>query len=529
MDPAALPVDPSAGWLSQAVLMWMFGVTIGGWYLLTRRYAGQKLRSSSFAISLREREEQPALVIILIAASVCGLVVYAAALTGDEASNLEPNFWTNWYLAWESRSSPPLFRFLIHGLALIAEERVLMRLPSLACGLASLWYLYILLRRRTSAPNAHWMLGMVASSALFVGYATQQKAYTPWLLLLLMVHRCFASAMRGRRTMWARFSVLATLSVLTHYLSVGWLLGYAFWVWQFSRRDVRDVALALLPAALAVLPMLWPILAVNEPVSEGPGVRLLGDWLRDSMSAAFVPGGLIATILLFVPRPMEHVRGTHHGDGALSWAILGGLIAAFGASVGGSLHARFLMPVVPFAALALAGRMPRPTRDWSRNDRAMLVLAALGSLAIGTARIGPMLVAPSMNPVRTALVELEDEPPPSLRLVFPPWALHGALFEASGRRDLLHKPMPDGALRLSAKVDGATWGVLRGKPDTKTFDALVKKHQTVEIWALAGGDGNTDLPPINAWTRGVCHDAVDIGEIRPALPGPWVRVWRCGR
>lgn len=527
----ALPAQDSltaagAPW-SPFVALWMFAcVSIGTalWHRFGRR---TRVEPSKFALNWRHADERPAVAIIVAVVALCGWASWTTALSGDEASNIEPHFWRNWYLAWESRSSPPLFRTVIHMLSGM-PYRFAMRAPALAAGTGALVLFYVMLRRRTSAHVAQWLLAAVAGSALMLGYCSEQKSYTLWLLLLLACHRCIASALRGRRSMWAGFSLFAGLALLTHYLSAAWLVGYVLWSLRVSREDLKDIILALLPGALAVAPMALPVLSLDESVSEGPGAKALASWLQASIPAALVPGGILASSLLFLLRPVEHVRGTQIADGALPWLIGAGTFGTFLAATGGAVEARFLMPLLPMAALAAAGRMPRPIRDWNRSDRAILAIVAVISIATGLARIGPLAIASATNPVAVALEDVAKSSPPPLRLVHPPWTLHVALFEASGRRDLLHDAHGDDLLRLKVKFDGVWWGSLRERPSVQAYDKVAATYEEFELWSLAGPNEAEQLPPIDLW-GGYCKQTVRIGNPHRSVPGPWAHVWRCQR
>ena len=271
---------------------WMVACVVIGQLLWRRRVADSRVKPSRFSVGWREPEENSTLVILLCVALLSLWQASLIALSADEASNIEPHFWSRWYVAWESRSSPPLFRALIH-LPVLGQHRLLMRLPALAAALGALVLLYHMLRRRSSPAVAQWLLAAVAGSSLLLGYAVEQKSCTLWLLLLLACHRCLSSALRGREQMWVWFSLFAALAMLTQYLSVAWLAGYLIWAWWQSREDVPNIALALLPGALAVAPMIVPILSLVEPVSEGSGARTIIPWLAVSLPAALVPSGVI--------------------------------------------------------------------------------------------------------------------------------------------------------------------------------------------------------------------------------------------
>lgn len=518
-------VEAAQAW-SPLVAVWMFGCIAVGQLLWRKSTREVRVAPSRFTLSWRDSDEYLALVVLVAVAVACGWQSWVIAATGDESSNIEPQFWSNWYMAWESRSSPPLFRTVIHILAPI-KHRFVMRLPALAAGVGALALLYQMLRRRASTHVAQWLLVAVAGSALILGYSIEQKSYTLWLLLLLGCHRAAASALRGRRTMWAQFSLLAALAMLTHYLSIAWLFGYVLWAWWESREDLKDVVLALLPGALAVAPMALPILTLDEPVSEGPGAHALSSWLQASAPAALIPGGIVGAAALFLLRPIEHVRGTHMADAALPFLLATGIVGAVLAATGGAIHARFLMPVLPISALAAAGRMPRPMRDWNRNDRAILAFVALLSIATGFARIGPVAVATASNPVQRALQMVADRPPPKIRIVQPPWTLHVALYEASGERDMLHGAQGDELLRWSLVQDGIKWGTLRLRPTVDSYDKVLATYGEFELWSLAGPEEPGQPAPIEAWTGGHCVQTVRIGNPDRTIPGPWAHVWRC--
>lgn len=508
------------------VTVWMVTWLIIGQVYWRRRVAPSRIKPSRFAVRWREVEENPTLVILLAVAVLSLWQASLISLTGDEANNIEPHFWSRWYLAPESRSSPPLFRAMIH-LPTPVQHRLMMRLPAVAAGVGALVVLYHMLRRRSSPAVAQWLLGAVASSSLLLGYSVEQKSYTLWLLLLLACHRCLSSALRGREQMWGWFSLFAALAMLTHYLSIAWLAGYLLWSAWRSREDLPNLALALLPGAMAVAPMVVPILSQNESVSEGPGIGAAADWISLSLPAALVPGGVIGAAALFMLRPVDHEQGTHQADAALPWITGAGLAGTIIAASGGSIESRFLMPMLPMAVLAAAGRMPKPMRDWGRGDRVILATVALLSLGTGLARIGPIAVAPATNPIARALERLAEEEPPNIRIVHPVWMLHVALYEVSSKRNLLHGAKGDELMRSIVEVDGLRWATLRQQPEPEVYDQVAAKYGTFELWSLAGPHKTKQKPPIKAWTNGVCKQLVKIGTPERTVPGPWAHVWRC--
>lgn len=390
-----------------------------------------------------------------------------------------------------------------------------------------MWLLYKMLRRRVSAEVAAPMLIAVCGSASLLAYSSEQKSYTCWLFLLLACHRCLTSAVQGRRGMWPWFVLWSSLALLTHYLSVAWLFGYVLWAAWRSREDFKDIVLALLPGALAVMPMIWPILTVEQQAGGSFGEGRLGAWLQSALLAAFIPGGGLCATLLLILRPVEHPRGRRLADEALSWCITCGVATAAVVALSGRLEARFLMPLLPMSLLATAGRMPRPVRDWGRNDRLMLGLVAVISVIGGLAHVGPIALTDSSNPVQSALRGVQDMPKPTLRLVQPPWALHVVVMEATGQKTLLHDAKGDGLFRRKVTIDGVSWATLDKPATNNQLQRVLRSHGAFELWSLAGPALTEPLATRSASSGGVCDRVVQIGRADRTLPAPWTHVWRC--
>lgn len=288
-------------------------------------------------------------------------------------------------------SLPPLVH--THGVfgVLLADLREIgipvrsMRLASCVFGLFATATLFLALRRQTWGNIAARTLMVGLAGAGLARAAISDPAAAIGLAALLAGHRALSSALRGRVMSWARFSLASTIVLAAQPVWVVWHVGYAI-VLRHDRIERKALAFALLPAVLAALPL--AVLAdFPTPHSMAAGFSSLPLALR----SIFLDGGVIAAFLLFFVHPVEWTRSVHVEDDALPWALGLSTVAALVLAYFGYGSISHVLPVLPLAALAVAGRMPRMLGEWTSADRRMLLIATLvaaASTVLMTRKIG---------------------------------------------------------------------------------------------------------------------------------------------
>ncbi len=357
-------------------------------------------------------------------------------MTGDEATNLEPQFWSQWFRGGESGAHPPLFRFLIHLTAREVEPLWLLRGPVALFAAGGLWLFWRLARARASGWVALALTGALALSGNHWQHAFQQKSLWLWLLLLLAAHHSFERALAGTRTRWAHYAFWATLAVLTHYLSVAYLAGHFLVVLVRHRKALLSQVLALLPAALAVLPLTLALAENEVRRVSGYGPN---DNVVSRMFTEVVLNTGLAAVLLALPAALLSGRDDSPPDTILPVVGLG-FAATLALSTQMVLWPRYFFPVLPFLLLWLAGRLRWSTGRALKLQVAVLVLAGVFHLRI-THKTGRQTLRQSRGstlyaaylktaPARTA------ESRPNVVLVHPGWRFPMLYHRLTGRRHL---------------------------------------------------------------------------------------------
>lgn len=320
---------------------------------------------------LHDRFDLLALMLVIAALGLRLWKLGTTPVSGDEVSNIEMEFWSNWFLNYESGSHPPLFRFLIHLTETHPESLWIIRGPAAAFGALGVGLLYLVARHRGSGPMALAIASLLAVFPPHLIFSGQQKSYTLLICLLLAAHLALQRALDGSRRQWGFYSLWALLASLTHFLAPFVLLAHLVFVAGTARPSLGRVAIALGPAYLATAPFL--VLQLTGHAGDRtlvPSLGLAANLWHGLHDVAYRLLVLFSGALLLVGRRPAGREWTLE-----TWTLLFGLAGLGIVAWNTPLQARYLLFLVPFLLLWVAAW----SRD-SRRPRAQIAIALTGFL-----------------------------------------------------------------------------------------------------------------------------------------------------
>ena len=362
-------------------------------YVLFRLIGNRGFFSSLKAMKW-EVHDTGVIILILFALQIRIAASAILPIGGDEASNLEPNFWTNWFLNKESHSSPPLFRFLIHMSTEISEHILFIRLSAIVFGAWSIWLLYRLGRRRSSAWTALVLAVVLAFHGDHFFFSTHQKAYTLWLCLLLAAQTSFLQALEGDLRKWRSFALCILLAALTHYFTMIYLAGWTLYLLIHRRDLMRKMFVAAWPALAASIPFLLPILQIQDGAIEGSGIFTDPSWPADAAIALLISAGGLGFALMALAAGESGKMADERPSTSTSsskYLFMTGLFFPLIYSLNSSLEPRMLFPLLPFGLLWIAPGLEEAYRKRDPYKRGLLMTGAALLLGIGLSIILPSL------------------------------------------------------------------------------------------------------------------------------------------
>ncbi|HUU00749.1 MAG TPA: glycosyltransferase family 39 protein [Myxococcota bacterium] len=334
-----------------------------------------------------------ALLLVVALGVVLAWLAVTLPLTGDEASELEPDFWKNWFFNPIRGSQPPLGRLVNHLWVFLPEPKWLIRLPYLLFWLAGVWVFYKLARRRTGGNSSLFWTVLFACSGIFILPDHQQTKYALWLFALLACQGSFERALSGERRQWVCYALWIWLASLTYYFTIPYALGHLYFVFFKKREQLKPLIKALLPAVLSLLPFAWPVLNGNADTrsSFAGGVGLALGLCRIGGEIVLAPGMLGLGLLWLAWR--DRVSGSSGkpaalgGSAALPAMIVLGLLFPLPFAGYMRMSSRLFIPVLPFGLLWVAGRVLPGWVSWNRRRR-WLSAAGVGMVFLVGAGIG---------------------------------------------------------------------------------------------------------------------------------------------
>lgn len=323
---------------------------------------------------------------LVVAGLVLRLASYDDALAGDELSTY---FDVHGHglgrmiaiIHSDQEQTPPLYFVVAWLTAKLGGGSQLLRLPSMAAGLASIPLVYALGARTVGRAAALVAAALVALSPFLIFYSTEARCYALLMFLgLLSTHALVCALQTGRRRWWALYALASCAAMYTHYTGLFLLAGQALWTLWAHREAWRPLVGANAAAAVAYLPWLngyredsrspgATIIELVHPFGLDTAIR---DVTRVAVGAPFVqlrslPGtwgmALIAAGLALAAVTL--VRRLGRPSPWLSLAVVAAVVVPVGASiasvVGPSVYLpRNLITAVPFLALVAGALLSAP-------------------------------------------------------------------------------------------------------------------------------------------------------------------------
>jgi 4-amino-4-deoxy-L-arabinose transferase-like glycosyltransferase len=160
---------------------------------------------------------------------------------------------------------PPLYYAVLYLLRPLGRNAVILRLPSVIVGTATVPLFYVLARRLLDARAAAYAALLLAVSPLHVYYSQEARMYALLLLLVVSATLCFLAAARTDHARhWAAYAAASAAAFYVH-------LGAAFVtaalaVHHLAYRDRRFGIRRWVIAHLAMLAAVLPWVAVGVPM-----------------------------------------------------------------------------------------------------------------------------------------------------------------------------------------------------------------------------------------------------------------------
>ena len=487
-----------------------------------------------------DRFDLAALAVVLFSLGMLLHLQGLLPITGDEAMNIEPDFWATWFANNETHANPPLFRFLNNLLEWRPESLSVIRAPVAVFSALGIWLFYLLARRSTSGPVAVFASIILALHPLHTLYAVQQKSYTLWLLLLLLAHRSFTSALNDNRH-WPAYTFWSILAVLTHYLTPLYLLGHLAFILHRRRPRLRSFLIAAAPAALAFLPFIVPV-ALNPSVPFKGGGALSGSdwWLRVAFYFFIIAGGLGLGAICLAPF-LQPEKERRRGDTALFWLFVFGLGGGILYGLRTSIEPRAFYALTAFCLLWAASKLMPHFHEWRGKTLASASVGALILLSSGVFTICelPLVFHQYFNHhVQHALTAYEAVPSPARHQMFYPDVLEILWFEKTRRRNVHEMTCKPAFARQAVTVGGTTLINTNKAPGRADLDMALETLGQFDFFILSFDDfytyaaGNS-RKPLSEWVDQHCRKLASV--FRPAYDHLFLpfhkggaEIYRCG-
>lgn len=325
-------------------------------------------------------------------------------------------------LVHDTELTPPLGFVLAWAAAKAGHPEVLVRLPSLLAGTATVPLLFLLGRRTVGRAAGIVAAAWFALSPFAIFYGTEARAYALVTALLVASTLALLRALDGGgRGRWLVYAVMATAALYTHYIAILTLVPQAAWALVAHRERLREQLLAHGLVLMAFVPWL-PSLVVQSGhsgteaafihLAAPVGGRTVAQAVARSLAGhpavgtSALPGrlALVGLGLLVAAGLVLTVRVARR-PATKSPAVLLGLLALapLAALVLYSLrpHTSFLLPrnvsgAMPYALVLLGAVLTTGPPRWAF----VMSCGALAMVAVGTVMtLGPDYARPDARGV----------------------------------------------------------------------------------------------------------------------------------
>ena len=186
--------------------------------------------------------------------------------------------------------TPPLYPILAWLSAKLGDPAVLVRLPTMLAGIATIPLIYGI-ARRTLGVRVALVAGLLAALSPFLSfYAVEARAYAVAIALVATSTLCMLIALdRKSGRWWTAYGLASCAAMYSHYTSAYVLAAQLAWLLWFHRESWKPALAANSIAALAFLP--WVpglledldsptvgIISVLAPFDSASFLRFTGSW-----------------------------------------------------------------------------------------------------------------------------------------------------------------------------------------------------------------------------------------------------------
>jgi mannosyltransferase len=408
-----------------------------------------------------------------------------------------------------SESSPPLFFILAWLASKLGDPSVLIRLPTLILGVATIPVVYLLGREVLSPRAALIGAAIFAIDPFNMYYGIEARPYATLAFFIALSTFALIRAVRMNRIgWWVLYSLAATAAAYTHYTGVFVLLVQGVWSLWVCRRRLREPVLAALFAVVLYLPWLGHVhgkaldvygqlvpFTAHQVISDLP--RPLTGYPYASMTKIPTDPGLAIVLCAaalglwrLAPRLRAVADSEAHADREHPPVRLLIALLAVATPIGLFLYslagtdlwiARSLIASLPAQALVLGGLLAAI----GGIEGAIAVAAVLATLTFGSVRaLSPAYRRP---PFRVAAQYLDRVAAPNDPVIFYPSFLYldSAIPVQFQRRHLTRKAsptqwagIPPGEEAFVVLDDAIATALHIGTPHPPGFRLVASKHYT---------------------------------------------------
>lgn len=251
---------------------------------------------------------------------------------------------------------PPLQHIITHGLLALGGGDVLLRLPGLLAGAATVPALYVLVRRPLGRLTAFSCATLLALSVYHIHYSRELRPYALFMLEnILALHALHGALTQNRRRMLIGFGACVAAMLYTSYMASILVFAQALFAGGYLATRMPSAG----KRREAVRTALWLALALGSAAAVylpwAPAQALLYKALRDPSQSHAIPFSFLAGSL------KEFAGFAYRGEFPAGWVLAGMGGAGFVAALARRSRAFPLMMVL-WAAMPMAGILVAQTR-----------------------------------------------------------------------------------------------------------------------------------------------------------------------
>lgn len=202
-------------------------------------------------------------------------VLFRIVLAIDKAFWLDEAFsWSlsrqtipNLLLATASDNNPPFYYLLLHFWLIPNQSEFFLRLPSVFCGIVSVFLIYAIAKRLFNKKIAFTSAMMFSLSPLLIYFSAETRMYSLWLMLTLFVFHFFLKILKKSNISdYFFFGSFGILSLYTHYFTL--LLFAVLFIFLILNRQKfpkQLISFLLIQVITAVFFLPWALFILSRP------------------------------------------------------------------------------------------------------------------------------------------------------------------------------------------------------------------------------------------------------------------------